>query len=56
MLKQTTPLTELTEGYENPMAKVRDEWKGELADGGKKTGTALYGAAKDAHDAIPKDN
>ena len=35
--------------YENPMAKVRDEWKGELADGGKKTGTALYEASKDAH-------
>jgi hypothetical protein len=35
--------------YENPMAKIRDKWKGELADGGEKTGTALYEASKDAH-------
>ena len=35
--------------YENPMTKARDGWKGELADGGKQAGTAIYGIAKDSH-------
>ena len=33
-------------GYENPMAKVRDGWKGEAVDGIKKTGSALDGAGR----------
>lgn len=49
-------------GYENPMAKVRDGWKGELADGGKKTAGILddslqqvnkgYAAARTGADSI----
>lgn len=42
------PPPSLGEGldYENPMAKVRDEWKGEAVDGIKKTGSALDGAGR----------
>lgn len=36
-------------GYENPMAKVNNTWKGELADCGKQAGTAIYDATKDSH-------
>ena len=33
-------------GYENPMAKVRDRWKGEAADGIKKSGVVFDNAGR----------
>ena len=44
--RQGNSNTELTEDYKNPMAKVRDEWKGEAADGIKKTGIVFDNAGR----------
>lgn len=43
-------------GYENPMAKVRDGWKGELADGAKKATDAFRGAVGDINPIVNTGN
>lgn len=42
--------------YENPMAKVRDGWKGELADGGKKATDAFRDAVGDINPIVNTGN